>query len=168
MTSKPLYMKPHPVCRATYTLYMWHHSHYLCPQPTVYTTSNPLYVWHHTPQLCIIVCTTQDNTSSLYDFKPPCLCQHTNYIWHFAHCICVITSTVLIISHKLYFWDHICYNSQHHLPCIWHDSNCMPLQSLHSWHQIPYIWHHLQGLWHLVPIHVTSQPLCLWIHVNYI
>ena len=27
MTSQPLYMKPHPVCRATYTLYMWHHIH---------------------------------------------------------------------------------------------------------------------------------------------
>ena len=27
MPSQPLYMKPHPVCRATYTLYIWHHSH---------------------------------------------------------------------------------------------------------------------------------------------
>ena len=27
MTSKPLYMKPHPVFRATYTLFMWHYSH---------------------------------------------------------------------------------------------------------------------------------------------
>ena len=44
----------------------------------------------------------------------------------------------------------------------------MPSQSLHSRYQIPYKWHDLQGLWHLVPIHVTSHPLCLWIHVNYI
>ena len=27
MISQPLYMKPHPVCRAKYTLYIWHHSH---------------------------------------------------------------------------------------------------------------------------------------------
>ena len=27
MTSQPLYVKPHPVCRATYTLYLRHHSH---------------------------------------------------------------------------------------------------------------------------------------------
>ena len=48
MTSQPLYMKPHPVCRATYTLYMWHHSHYLCHHthciesitPTLCMTSN--------------------------------------------------------------------------------------------------------------------------------
>ena len=110
--------------------------------------------------MCGIVCTIQDITSSLYDLKPPCLCHHTNYIWHCAHCICVITSTVLMISHKLYFWDHICYNSRHHIPCIWHDSNCMPSQSLHSWHQIPYIWHHLQGLWHLSPY--------MWHHSHYV
>ena len=35
MTSQTLYMKPHPVCTATYTLYMRHHSHYLCLTPTV-------------------------------------------------------------------------------------------------------------------------------------
>ena len=27
ITLQPPYMKPHPVCRATYTLYMWHYSH---------------------------------------------------------------------------------------------------------------------------------------------
>ena len=31
MTWQPLTMNPHPVCRGTYTLYMRHHSHYLCP-----------------------------------------------------------------------------------------------------------------------------------------
>ena len=101
--------------------------------------------------MCGIVCTIQDITSSLYDLKPPCLYHHTNYIWHCAHCICVIASTVLMVSDKLYFWDHICYNSRHRIPCIRHDSNCMPSQSLHSWHQIPYIWLHLQGLWRLIP-----------------
>ena len=35
MTSQPLTMKPHPVCRAIYTLDMRHHSHYLCLAPTV-------------------------------------------------------------------------------------------------------------------------------------
>ena len=26
MTSQPLYMKPHPICRVTYALHLWHHS----------------------------------------------------------------------------------------------------------------------------------------------
>ena len=57
MTSQPLYMKPHPVCRATYTLYMRHHSQSLCPHtqsidnitPTLCMTSNSPYVWHPLP-----------------------------------------------------------------------------------------------------------------------
>ena len=34
----------------------------------------------------------------------------------------------------------------------------MTSQPLHSWHQIPYIWHHFQGLWYLVPYtcHITQ------------
>ena len=51
-TSQPLYMKPHPVCRATYTLYMRHHSNSLCPHtqsidnitPTLCMTSHSPYV----------------------------------------------------------------------------------------------------------------------------
>ena len=167
MTSKPLYMKPLPVCRATYTLYMRHHSHYLCSHthstdnitPTLCMTSHSPYVWyclHYTTHHILI----------LWPQTTVFMLSHQLYLTC-AHCICVITSTVLMISHKLYFWDHTCYNS-HHFPCTRHDSNCMPSQSLHSWHEIPYIWHHLQGLWHLDHTHVTSQPLCFWIHVNYI
>ena len=57
MTSQPLYMKPHPVCRPTYTLYMRHHSHSLCPHthcidsitPTHWMTSHSPYVSHRVP-----------------------------------------------------------------------------------------------------------------------
>ena len=43
--------------RATYTLYMWHHSHYLCHHtqcadnitPTLFMTSHSPYVWHCLP-----------------------------------------------------------------------------------------------------------------------
>ena len=44
MTSQPLYMKLNPLCRATYTLYMWHHSHKS-------VSSHPLYWQHHTHSL---------------------------------------------------------------------------------------------------------------------
>ena len=108
-----------------------------------------------------IVCTIQDITSSLYDLRPPCFCHHTHYIGHHVHCICVITSTVLMISHQLYLWDHICYNSWYHVHFIWHDSHCMTSQPLHSWHQILYIMTSPPGF-------MTSRPLYLWHHRHYV
>ena len=151
MTSQPLYMKPHPVCRATYTLYMGHHSHYLCPHThcidnitrTLSLTSHSPYVWHRLHY-------TKHHILTLWPQTTVFMSSH-HYIWLHFHCICVITSSVLMISHQLYFWDHILYNSRHHIHCIRHDSHCMTSQPLHSWHQIPYICHHLQGLRHLVP-----------------
>ena len=130
-TSKPLNVCYHThcidnikpiLCMTSHSPYVWHRLHYkrhhiltLCPQTTVFMSSNPLY-------------------------------------WHRVHCICVlISSTVLMISHQLCFWDHMRYNTRHHIHCIRHVSHCMTSQPLHSWHQIPYIWRHLQGLWHLVP-----------------
>ena len=130
---------------------MRHHSHYLCPHTHCIDNITPLFIWNYTHHMCGIVCTIQDNTSSFYDRRPPCLCHHTHYIWHCVHCICVTTSTVLMISHQLYFWHHIRYNSWYHIHSIRHDRNCMTSQPLHSWDQIPYIWHHLNCLWHLVP-----------------
>ena len=137
--------------KATYTLHMIHHNHYMCPHIHCIDNITPTFVWHHTRHMCGIICPIQDITSSLHDLKSPCLCNHTHYIWYHVHCISVITSILLMISHQLYFWVHICYNSQHHVHCIWHDSHCMTSQPHHSWHQIHYIWHDLHGLWHLVP-----------------
>ena len=166
MTSQPLYMKPHTKCRATYTLYKRHHSHYPCPHthcivnitPIHCMTSHSPYVWHrlHYTRHHILNLWTQTTV----------LWHHTHYIWYPVHCICVITFTVLVISHQLYSWDHICYISRHHIHCIWHGSHCMTSQLLHSWYQIPYIWHHLQGLWHLVPYTCNITDTILWIHVN--
>ena len=168
MTSQPLYMKPHLVYRETYILYMRHHSHYLCPPtncidnitPTLCMTSHSPYVWHCLPYTRHHILTLWPQTTVFMSSNPP--------YWTSCHCICVITSTLLMISHELYFCDDIRYNSQHHIHCIRHDSHCMISQPVHSWHQIPYIWHHLQVLCHPVPYNVTSQTQCLWIHVNYI
>ena len=88
------------------------------------------------------------------------------YIWHLVHCICVITSTVLMISHQLWFWDHIRYSSQHKIHCIRNDTKCMTSQPLLSWHQIPYISHHIPDLLHVVPYSCDITETMLWIHVN--
>ena len=151
MTSQHLYMKLHPACRSKYTLYMRHQSHYLCPHTHCIDNIHPGFVWHHPRNVYGIVCSIQDITSSLYDLRPPCFSDHTHYIGHRVHCICVITSTVLMISHQIYLWDHIRYNSWYRIHSTRYDSHFMTSQPLHSWHQIPYIWHHIQGLWDLVP-----------------
>ena len=108
----------------------------------------------------------QDITSSIYDLKLPCLCHHSHYIWHLVHCICVITSTVLFISHQMYFWDHIRYSSQHHIHCIRHDTQCMTSQPLFHGIRFP-TYHIICSIYDMSsPIAVTSQTLCLWIYVN--
>ena len=171
MTSQPLYMKPHPVCRATYTLYMRHHSHYLCSHthcidnitPTLCMTSHSPYVWH--------LCTIQDNTTSLYDLKPQFLCHHTHYIWHRVHCICVITSTLLMISHQLYFWDHIHYNSRHHIHCMQHDSHwicvitatrSMISRPFYAWNHTHYMYNIIYPIKGITPIFYEITPRCVW------
>ena len=82
----------------------------------------------------------------------------THYMWHHSHCICPATPGALIDYNSLgsYPTWHT-YDIIHTLHDItvtlyditpqylWHHS------PLHSWHQLPYIGHHLQGLWHLVP-----------------
>ena len=130
MTLEPLYMKPHPICRATYTLYVWHNSHYSVSSLSLHWQhhTHPVWhhthsVWHHIRHLLGILCTIQDITYLLYDIKPPFLKHHTHYIWLRIYCTRVITSTVLMISHQLNFWDLIRYIWWHNIHCILHHSH---------------------------------------------
>ena len=110
LSSQRLYWwsQTNPMCDITPTLRM--------PAYALYTTSHPLFM---TSSHC-----SYHITSSINDLKPPCLCHHTHYIWHRVHvCGCVIISTVLMISHELYFWDHFHYNSRNHIHCLRHDSH---------------------------------------------
>ena len=125
MTSQPLCMKPHPICRATYTLYVLHDSHYSVSSLSLYWQHHTHSVWHHTSHIFGIFWTIQDITYLLYDIKPPFLGHHMHYIWHRIYCACVITSTVLMISHQLNFWDIICYIWWHNIHCILHHSHWM-------------------------------------------
>ena len=152
MTSHPLYMKPHPVCTATYTLYKRHHSQYLCPHTqsidnittTLCMTSHSPYVWHLLPYTNQHILILWHQTSMFMSSQPlyltSCpLCvdgsSHPLYWWYDNNCISEITSAIVhnIIS--------IVYDMT---PTVWHHNHC-------SWHQIPYISHHLQDLWHIVP-----------------
>ena len=125
--------------------------------------------------MCGIFCTIQDIASSFYDLRPPCLCHHTHYIWQRVHCICVITSTLLMISHQLYFWDHICYNSWHHIHYIWHDSHwifvitptrSMISQPIYVWHHTHYMYNIMYPIWGITPLFYEITPHYISHHMH--
>ena len=122
-----------------------------------------------------IFCTIQDITSSLYDLRPLCLCHVTHYIWHRVYCICVIASTVLMISHQLYFWDHINYNSRHHIHCIWHDIHWICVRTVtrlmishhfYVWHHTHYMYNIIYTLYVITPIFYEITPHYLYDHMH--
>ena len=155
MTSQPLYMKLHPTCRATYTLYVWHHSHYSVSSLSLYWQHHTHSVWHHTHHLFGNFCTIQDITYLLYDIKPPFLGHHMHYIWHRIYCACVITSTVLMISHQLNFWDLIRYIWWHNIHCISYHSYwmCVITPTFSMIDITPFVCR-------------TSHPLYIQYHIN--
>ena len=140
----------------SHTLYVWHHRQYAWHQMNTLSyhtridmTSHTGYLWHDN-YIYDINATAFKKTQlqltphSLYlTSQPLYLCCNTRSIdrsqqfgksSHLAH----------IGHHKLSTW--------HHNHTLWyHSSVFMTSQPLHSWHQIPYMGHHLQGLWHLVP-----------------
>ena len=109
MTSKPLYMKPHPVCKATYTLYMRHHSHYLCPHShcidnittTLCMTSHSPYVWYRLHYTRHHILTLWPQTTVFMSSHQLYLTLCRLYLYHDIHCINDITQTVFLRSHLL-------------------------------------------------------------------
>ena len=109
MTSQPLYMKQHPVCRATYTMYMKQHP--------VCRATYPLYMRHHSLYLC-------PHTQSIDNITPTlCMTSHSPYVWHCLpytryHILTVWhQTTVFMSSHKLYLTSCPLYLCDH-IHCI--------------------------------------------------
>ena len=106
---KPLYIKPHPVCRATYTLYMRHHSHYLCPHThcidnitsTLCMTSHSLYVWHRLHYTRHHILNLWPQTTVFMPSHQLYLTLCPLYLCHHIHCINDITQTLFLRSHLL-------------------------------------------------------------------
>ena len=109
MTSQPLYMKPHAVCRATYTLYMRHHTHYLCPHThsidnvtaTLCMISHTPYVWHRLHYTRHHILTLGPKTTVFMSSHPLYWTSCPLYLCHHIHCIDDITPNVFLRSHLL-------------------------------------------------------------------
>ena len=138
MTSQPLYMKPYPVCRATYTLYMRDYSLYLCPHtqsidnitPTLCMTSHSPYVWHCLPY-------TRHHILTLWPQSTVFMSSHTLYL----------TSCPLYLCHNTHSFDDI-------TPFIG-----MTAHPLYVQYNITYIRHHTHILWDHTTLCITSHAL---------
>ena len=109
MTSQPLYMRPHPVYRATDTRYIRHHSHSLCPHnhciinitPTVCMTTHSPCVWlllHYTRHHIL---TLWYQTTVFLSPHPLYWSSCPLYVCHHLHSIDDITPTLSLRSHLL-------------------------------------------------------------------
>ena len=109
MTSQPLYMKTHPVCRATYALHMRHHSEYLCPHTDCIDritcilgmTSHSPYMWHRFHYAGHHILNLWLQTTVFMSSQPLYLTSCPMYLCHHIHSIDDITPTVLLRSHPL-------------------------------------------------------------------
>ena len=172
LTSLPLYLTLHPLylchqdqcinyttptlCMTSHTLYVWHHSQYvwhhmntLWHHTRIGMTSHTVYLWHHNNIYDINA--TAFMKTQLY------LTSHTLYVtsqplYLSCNTRCIDWSQQFRkLSDLAHIWHHT-HSTWHHNHTLWHHSSVfMTSQPLHSWHQIPYIGHHLQGLCPLVP-----------------
>ena len=109
MTSQPLYMKPHPVCRATYTLYMRHRSHHLCLHThcidnitrILCMTSHSPYMLHCLHYTGHHILTLWPQTTVFMSSQPLYLTSCPLYLCHHIDSIDDITPTVFLKSHLL-------------------------------------------------------------------
>ena len=153
MTSQPLYMKPHPICRVTYALHLWHHSpnqcHHshsidhithslygitlaICVACLHYTRHNILTLWH---QATIFM-----KPQSLY------LTSYILYLCHHTHCLGYITQTKFLRSHLLYM---------------------MTSYPLYMTSQPLNVCHHTYFFNGITPfVCRTSHPLCVSYHIH--
>ena len=125
MTSYPIYMispillsLQHKDYTWHFTHYIWHHSHCIIvftlavsmTSQQVWKSSHLAYVWYYTHF-------TWNQIDNLW-YQCSVFWHKNYYIWHCIHNISVNTSTILMISHKLYWWDLIHYIWWHHIHCI--------------------------------------------------
>ena len=169
MTSYPVYMIS-PILlswqRKVYTWhfthYVWHHSHCISvltlavsmTSQQVWKTSHLAYVWHHTHF-------TWNHIDNLW-YQCSVFWPQNHYIWHPIHVISVNTSTILMISHQLYWWDLIHYIWWHHIHCIQQHIHyiCSITTTVSVSHTHSFPWYHTFYIYDLTPtICVTSYTL---------
>ena len=146
MTSEPLYMNPHPVCRSRYTIYRWHQSHSLCHHsncienitPTITMASHSPYVWHRLHY-------TRHHILTLWPLTIVFMTPHT---LHLTSC------PLSVPSHPFYWW--------YHTNCIYEITSAIIHDIIYFVYDITalYLCHHSQSFDDITPsVYMTSNPL---------
>ena len=154
--------------RATYTLNMWHHRHYLCHHthcidnitPTLSMTTHSPYVWHRLHYTRHQILTFWPQTTILrtshplyYISCPLYLHNHSNYIDDFTATICMI-SPPLHVKHSVhYIYDIIPTMYDNTILCVHYTTLCICMTSFA-----------LQKTSHPL-YHTKSQSL--WLHIHF-
>ena len=118
MTSQPLYTKAHPVCRATYTLHMRHHIHYIYNIISTKYDITTQCVDDATLSICMTSFALQMTTHPLYHTKSQYLWCHINLRNENKASVLDIAPTVSMSSDRLHWYlTHFCMTS--HPPSVW-------------------------------------------------
>ena len=159
--------------RATYTLNIWHHSHYLCHDTHCIDNITPtLFMTSHSPYVSLF---------ALYKTSHPHFLTSNQHFEDITPTILDIVSTVSVSSHQLYRWYH-----SHYMYDIT-SSICETFCTLYLWHRTHSVWHHNPVCWlhhtrpmydiicttedvtstpsHQAIIFDTSHPLQAWHHI---
>ena len=160
-------MKPHPVCRAIYTLYMRHHSHYLCPHNhcidnitfNLFMTSHLPYVWHPLHYKMHHILILWPLTTIFMSLHPLYLTSCPPYLSHHIQCIDDITNNCIseVTSALIHNIISIVYDMR---TTVWHHNHCI--------HDMRFPKYDITSRIYDItsPIPVISQTLCLWKHAN--
>ena len=78
---------------------IWHHTHSLLHNNTVFMMSHPLYSWQHTYSICNHIPYSCQITATLSMTRHPlCLWHPAQYLWHLTWCMNDTTTTVCEIT----------------------------------------------------------------------
>ena len=159
ITSPSLYLKWH-------LPYLCHHNDSIdCLRPTVCMTSHPLYVCHRLHSTQRYIHSLWLHTIELITLHPLHSGHHTHYIWHHTHgnrnvissiwpTISNTTSTVSVSSNSRYelYHTHSLYNITHTIRVTSYSVSMLSQKYL----------------WHYTPLCITSHPVYLWHHIQYV
>ena len=137
-------------------------------------SSHPPYRQHHKHSLYDITLAIYVASFALYKTSHPHFMTSNHRVYIITATILDIVSTMSVSSHPLYWWYHNKCISEitsaivHNIISIVYDMTATVWHHNHCFHDIRFPTYHITSRIYDIssPLAVTSQTLCLWIHVT--